>query len=434
MRVKLEMEVAAIHQIKKKLLQWADQFEEVIWLDSNAYPNIHNKYQAILAVDADYVFQTDSTEALNDLKEYRKTNKDWLFGYLSYDAENPLDKEINKKTDYLEFSKLSFFHPSKIFFIKKDGIELHYSSDKENEIKSDWEAINNVEIQDNPQAELNLQIKAKLSKQEYLDKVRKIKAYIEKGELIEINFCQEFYSQTALQHPLSVYQHLNEISKTPFAAYLRMGDKYALCASPERYLSNTNGEIKSQPIKGTAKRKNNILEDRKARMALEKDEKEVLENTITTEMIVDELYAIAEEGSVQVTELSKVYTFEQVHQLISTIICQLNPELDAVDVIKATYPMGSMTGIPKMNSLAIIDEIENFHRGLYSGSIGYFAPNGDFDFNVVIRSILYNATNNYVSFASGGAITALSDPEKEYEESMLKVQAMAKVLGSIVEK
>src|SRR5690625_7331347 len=164
-----------------------------------------------------------------------------------------------------------------------------------------------------------------------------------------------------------------------------MVNKYSICATPERYISNTNGEIKSQPIKGTAKRKNNILEDRKARMALEKDEKEVLENTITTEMIVDELYAIAEEGRVQVTELYKVYTFEQVNKLISTIICQLNPELDAVDVIKATYPMGSMTGIPKMNSLAIIDEIENFHRGLYSGSIGYFAPNGDFDFNVVIR-------------------------------------------------
>src|SRR5690625_6423149 len=165
MRVKLEMEVAAIHQIKKKLLQWADQFEEVIWLDSNAYPNIHNKYQAILAVDADYVFQTDSTEALNELKEYRKTNKDWLFGYLSYDAENPLDKEINKKTDYLEFSKLSFFHPSKIFFIKKDGIELHYSSDKENEIKSDRSEERRVGKESKRRRERNQEEREKKQKQ-----------------------------------------------------------------------------------------------------------------------------------------------------------------------------------------------------------------------------------------------------------------------------
>lgn len=436
MRVKHEINVTDIHSIKEQLLQWADSFEQVVWLDSNAYPNNDNKYEAVLAVDADRIFQTDSKEGLNELKEYRKSNKDWLFGYLSFDAGRTINstKENNRASDSLQFSKLSFFHPKKVFLLKEGSVEIHYSSDIENEIETDWKVIRELAVEEIPLVFPDLKINARLSKQEYFDKFQKIQAYIEQGEISEINFCQEFYASATLENPLAVYQHLNEISKPPFAAYLRMNDKYVLCASPERYLSNTNGKLKTQPIKGTAKRKENIEEDELARKALEEDRKEILENTITTEMIVEELQAIAKKGSVQITELCKTYTFKQVHQLISTIVCDLKPELHPVDAISGTYPMGSMTGIPKENSLAIIEELENFNRSLYSGSIGYFTPKDDFDFNVVIRSILYNAKNKYVSFSAGGAITALANPESEYKECLVKVKAMEEVLGSIVGK
>lgn len=436
MRVKHEINVTDIHSIKEQLLQWADSFEQVVWLDSNAYPNNDNKYEAVLAVDADRIFQTDSKEGLNELKEYRKSNKDWLFGYLSFDAGRTIDstKENNRASDSLQFSKLSFFHPKKVFLLKEGSVEIHYSSDIENEIETDWKVIRELAVEEIPLVFPDLKINARLSKQEYFDKFQKIQAYIEQGEISEINFCQEFYASATLENPLAVYQHLNEISKPPFAAYLRMNDKYVLCASPERYLSNTNGKLKTQPIKGTAKRKENIEEDELARKALEEDRKEILENTITTEMIVEELQAIAKKGSVQITELCKTYTFKQVHQLISTIVCDLKPELHPLDAISGTYPMGSMTGIPKENSLAIIEELENFNRSLYSGSIGYFTPKDDFDFNVVIRSILYNAKNKYVSFSAGGAITALANPESEYKECLVKVKAMEEVLGSIVGK
>lgn len=436
MRVKHEINVTDIHSIKEQLLQWADSFEQVVWLDSNAYPNNDNKYEAVLAVDADRIFQTDSKEGLNELKEYRKSNKDWLFGYLSFDAGRTINstKENNRASDSLQFSKLSFFHPKKVFLLKEGSVEIHYSSDIENEIETDWKVIRELAVEEIPLVFPDLKINARLSKQEYFDKFQKIQAYIEQGEISEINFCQEFYASATLENPLAVYQHLNEISKPPFAAYLRMNDKYVLCASPERYLSNTNGKLKTQPIKGTAKRKENVEEDELARKALEEDRKEILENTITTEMIVEELQAIAKKGSVQITELCKTYTFKQVHQLISTIVCDLKPELHPVDAISGTYPMGSMTGIPKENSLAIIEELENFNRSLYSGSIGYFTPKDDFDFNVVIRSILYNAKNKYVSFSAGGAITALANPESEYKECLVKVKAMEEVLGSIVGK
>ena len=436
MRVKREINLTDFHSIKEQLLHWADSFEQVVWLDSNAYPNNDNKYEAVLAVDADRIFQTDSNEALHELKEYRKSNKDWLFGYLSFDAGRAIgsSKENNRASDLLQFSKLSFFHPKKIFLLKKDSVEIHYSSNIHNEIEEDWKEISELVIEEIPLIYPDLKINVRLSKQEYFDKFEKIQTYIEQGEISEINFCQEFYAEASLENPLAVYRHLNEISKPPFAAYLRMNDKYVLCASPERYLSNTNGKLKTQPIKGTAKRKENVAEDELARKTLEADRKEILENTITTEMIVEELQAIAKKDSVQVTELCKVYSFKQVHQLISTIVCDLKPELHPVDAINGTYPMGSMTGIPKENSLVIIEELENFHRSLYSGSIGYFTPNDDFDFNVVIRSILYNAKNKYVSFSAGGAITALANPESEYKECLVKVKAMEEVLGSIVNK
>lgn len=436
MRVKLELDIADVSKIKNQLIQWANQFKHVVWLDSNFYPDREKTYEAILAVDADSIFQSDSPEALNELKEYRKINKDWLFGYVSFDAGEsiPPGQKANEKKDDLQFSKLNFFHPRKIFFLKKDSIEIHYKTDNEKDIQVDWKAINDLKVQEDLQTKPNLQFQSRLSKQEYLDKIKKIQEYIEHGKVTEINFCQDFYTHEKLENPLAVYKQLNEISKTPFASYVRMEEKYVLCASPERYLSNTNGVLKSQPIKGTAKRKENILEDSKIRLSLETDEKEITENVIITEMVVDEMYAIAQEGSVQITELCKAYSFKQVHQLISTVICHLKPELHAVDAIQATYPMGSMTGIPKESTLKIIEELEDFNRGLYSGSIGYFAPNDDFDFNVVIRSILYNAQNEYISFAAGGAITALSNPENEYEEVRLKVKAMEQVLGAIVDK
>lgn len=429
MRIKHRIEITDLSAIKQKLLQWSSKFDKVVWLDSNSYTDTEKTYEAILAVDANRSFQSNSLEALEELKEYKREHLDWLFGYFSFDVGSPL-KATNKE-DLLDFPKLHFFQPKRLFFLHKDFVEVVYLSSIEAEIETDWEAISTTAITELTQVNLGLKLHPKLTKQEYLDKIQKTKAYIEKGEITEINFCQEFFTKTKLENPLATYLHLNEISSTPFAAYLRIADKYALCASPERYLRNQNGKIKTQPIKGTAKRKQDPEEDAMIKAALEKDEKELTENRIVTEMVVEEMRSIAEEGKVEVTELCKLYSFKQVHQLISTVVCRLSSELDAVDAIKATYPMGSMTGIPKSNSLRLIEELENFNRGLYSGSIGYFTPTGDFDFNVVIRSILYNDTNQYLSFAAGGAITALSNPEKEYEETRVKTKAMEQVLGSI---
>jgi len=149
-------------------------------------------------------------------------------------------------------------------------------------------------------------------------------------------------------------------------------------------------------------------------------------------MIVDlvrnDLSHTATKGSVKVEELCKVYSFLQVHQMISTVSSIVNVETSPVDILKTTFPMGSMTGAPKISAMKIIEDLEETKRSLYSGSVGYFTPNGDFDFNVIIRSILYKATQKYISYSVGGAITAKSDPLKEYEECLVKAKAMRQVL------
>ena len=201
-----------------------------------------------------------------------------------------------------------------------------------------------------------------------------------------------------------------------------------LSASPERYLKKVGEKVISQPIKGTAKRSFDIEQDAFLKKELKNSAKERSENIMIVDLVRNDLSHTATKGSVVVEELCQVYTFKQVHQMISTIISKVDATVSPVEIIKTTFPMGSMTGAPKVSAMKIIEELEVTKRGLYSGAVGYFTPTGDFDFNVVIRSILYDAKKQYLSFSVGSAITAQSIPENEYEECLLKAKAMFEVL------
>jgi para-aminobenzoate synthetase component 1 len=207
-----------------------------------------------------------------------------------------------------------------------------------------------------------------------------------------------------------------------------MEDQYLLSATPERYIKKIGEKIVTQPIKGTARRSDNEEEDYAFAKALQQNPKERSENIMIVDLVRNDLSRTARRGSVVVEELCEVYPFKQVHQMISTVTSQLAVGISPVDVIRSTFPMGSMTGAPKLRAMQIIESLEESKRGLYSGSVGYFTPTGDFDFNVIIRSILYNAENKYISYSVGGAITAGSDPDSEYEECLLKAKAMRAVL------
>ena len=438
MRTSITKHIENPVEFKQQILTWAQQFREVVFMDSNDYPQRYSSYDCLLAVDAFTSVKTDYHNAFDDLKQYQQVTKDWLFGYLSFDLKNDVEHLHSNNFDGLAFPDLFFFQPKKVFLLKENQVEIQYLNMCDDEVESDLEEIRlqilNFETQTvrqsmSSRAQSRDEVQQRISKENYLEKVSKVLEHIHRGDIYEANFCMEFFIENAVINPLEKFLKLNEISKSPFTVYFKNNNQFLLSASPERYLKKEGELVISQPIKGTAKRFSDPLEDEKAKNELASDPKERSENIMVSDLVRNDLSRTAQKGSVKVEELCGIYSFEQVHQMISTISSRLDAQYTAVDVIKTTFPMGSMTGTPKVSVLKIIEELEETKRGLYSGAIGYFAPNGDFDFNVVIRSILYNQENKYASFSVGSAITSLSIPEKEYEECLLKAKAMREVLS-----
>jgi len=416
-------------RFKHQLLHWSKPNREIVYLDSNNHNDPYSSYDCVLALDAFTSVMTDFVNAFEDLKQYQQTTKDWLFGYLSYELKNDVEALQSSNFDGLDFPDLFFFQPKKIFLLKGDQLEMQYLALCDDEIESDFKAILNCDILNRESDAQNLLIQQRIPKENYLSKIEEMLAHIHRGDIYEANFCMEFFAQNVTIDPIQKFERLNAISQPPFAVFLKNHQHFLLSASPERYLKKSDELLVSQPIKGTAPRFSDVAKDAESKRQLASDPKERSENVMITDLVRNDLSRTAQKGSVQVTELCGIYSFMQVHQMITTIASKLSHEFTAVDAIKTTFPMGSMTGAPKISAMQIIEKHEETKRGLYSGAVGYFTPLGDFDFNVVIRSILYNAQNKYVSFSVGSAITSLSDPEKEYEECLLKARAMREVLS-----
>ncbi|WP_396151853.1 anthranilate synthase component I family protein [Flavobacterium sp.] len=418
---------------KQKLLIWANQFREVVFLDSNNYHHKYSNFDAILAVDAFTSIKTDYFNAFEDLHQYQTHTKDWLFGYLSYDLKNDTEALQSKNFDGLAFPDLFFFQPKKLFFLKGNQVEMHYLNLCDDELEEDFSAIitTNTICDFAPEASglREIKIQQRISREAYLQKVSKMLEKIHHGDIYEANFCMEFFAENAAIYPLEIYQKLNAISQPPFAVYFKNNHHFLMSASPERYLKKEGTKVISQPIKGTARRNSDAILDEQSKVDLENNPKERAENIMIVDLVRNDLSRTATKGSVEVEELCGIYTFKQVHQMISTVVSQVENTTSAVEIIKTTFPMGSMTGAPKISAMKIIEELEETKRGLYSGAVGYFSPDGDFDFNVVIRSILYNSKNQYLSFSVGSAITSEATPEGEYEECLLKAKAMFEVLN-----
>jgi len=417
----------SVEGFKTQLLAWAQQFEDIVWLDSNQYLQPHSSYDSILAVDAFTGIQTDYVNGFQKLKEYQSITNDWIFGYLSYDLKNDTEPLSSQNFDGLNFPDLCFFQPKRLFLFKEDKLIIRYLNVVSDEVDADLKSIETFSLQNNSSHKNDIQIESRISKKQYINKVSTLLSHIHRGDIYEANFCQEFYAHAEI-NSLETYFKLNKISQPPFATFLKTGDKYLLSSSPERYLKKVGLEIMSQPIKGTTRRSEHLEEDADLKTILESDPKERSENIMIVDLVRNDLSKIAQKGTVNVTELCQIYSFKQVHHMISTVQAKALPTISPVDIIAATFPMGSMTGAPKISAMKIIEALEATKRGLYSGTVGYFTPEGDFDFNVVIRSILYNASKSYVSFSVGSAITSKSTPENEYEECLVKAKAMRSVL------
>lgn len=423
-RIQKSFFVKDISKIKNKILIWGNTHKVVAWLDSNQ--NNKSNSEGFLAINPISSLKSNYKNSFNQLKEYINNIQDYAFGYLSYDLKNDTENLSSANIDGTQFPDLFFFQPEKVIELCKDKVVFRYPDSLKQDIDKDWELIQNQQYK--ATSNKPLEIKSRISKEAYIQQVETALDKIHLGKVYELNYCQEFYAQNAQISPIDTYLELNKISLAPFATYFKANDLFLLSASPERFLKKTGDTLISEPIKGTAKRDKNTVKDQEQINDLKNNTKEIAENVMIVDLVRNDLSHIAQKGSVQVDELCKIYTFKQVHQMISSISCKIKSNVHSVDAIKACYPMGSMTGAPKIAAMNYIEDLEFSKRGIYSGAVGYFRPNQDFDFNVVIRSIVYNQQEKYVSFSVGSAITAKSDPEKEYEECLLKAKAMRKVL------
>lgn len=427
-RITKTFKISDKETFEKKALLFAQKSKHLVFLNSNNQPDDYKMQESILAFEPLSELLIEEDNAFEKLENYKKRTNDWLFGFLTYDLKNQLQRLKSENFDGLNFPDLFFFQPKKIIFINSNNVVFHYLLNNENEILKDFNSINSLTIVEDF-TKANLEIKQRISKEQYLEKVKQMQYEIAQGNIYEANFCMEFFSENKPIKPLKTYWDLNNISKAPFSSLLKMNNKYAISASPERYIQKQNQTIISQPIKGTAKRSGNKLEDENLKHQLQSNQKERAENIMIVDLVRNDMSKIAKKNSVTVDELCGIYSYNQTHNMISTIRAELNSEATFIDVIKETFPMGSMTGAPKYSAMKIIENLEQTKRGLYSGAIGYFTPEDDFDFNVVIRSVLYNQSEQYVSFSVGSAITFKAIAEQEYEECLLKAKAMKQVLS-----
>jgi para-aminobenzoate synthetase component 1 len=414
------MKIQDLNTFKKKALLWANTFDICACLDSNDYPDQYGKFDFLLAVGQTALLNLKTGNAFEQLKSFYELNKTWIFGLLGYDLKNEIERLESDNNDNLHFPDLFFFVPQHLISVKDKEVIV---------IKGRAEILDHInQITLTEHVSPPVEIQNRISKDLYIEAVERLKEHIRKGDIYEVNFCQEFFAKHAAIDPLNIYQRLSQISPTPFSGFFKIVDQYILSASPERFLCKRGNKMISQPIKGTAKRSANLEEDLQIRSQLQQDAKEQTENVMIVDLVRNDLTRSAIKGSVRVEELFGIYAFPQVYQMMSTVSCNIAPDLHIIDAIKNTFPMGSMTGAPKIKAMELIEEFEHSRRGIYSGAMGYIDPDGDFDFNVVIRSICYNAATHYLSFQVGGAITFASNAEDEYNECLLKASAIMQTL------
>lgn len=357
----------------------------------------------------------ESGNIFDILNKFHSESRSWLFGYLGYDLKNEIENLSSTNTTYIDFPDALLFSPKTIVEINQDGdykvLKGSIDFDKLDESYSDNEG------------NVFLKLKKSESEANYISKIKKAQDFIKEGDFYEINLSHpiEFEFRGEAWH---LYKKMKEVGAVPFASYLKLDDKSVCSASPERFLSRKNGELCSQPIKGTISRssKNEI----KKIKALQNNEKERAENLMIVDLVRNDLNRIAIKGSVRVKDLFQIQTFETVHQMVSTVCCDVEDSTSSFDIIKSCFPMGSMTGAPKIAAMKAIEELEDYKRGIYSGAMGYLKPNGDFDFNVVIRTA--QVEGDTLIYPVGGAITSDSIPEKEWEETWIKARALINII------
>lgn len=408
--------------IKQKILYWANLFPTFITYDSNSHFDSYSKYDFLIGIDALSRY-TESFKNEN-FKEWK--NNDFVCGAIQYEFNHTLFEIAEKKNTFIDWENYYFFKPRYVIYIQSGRIYINRNYPEAIEL---LEKINQFEISA-MDALPKIQFETDISKNKYIETVSKIKDKIIEGAFYELNYCIDFKAENASFEPIQTFIHLNNIAQTPMTALAKLDKKWILSYSPERFIAKRKNQLIAQPIKGTAKRNFNTDEDNQIKNELQTSEKERAENSMIVDLMRNDLTPFAKTGSIEVKEWCEIYSFKHVHQMISTIEATLEKEEQSVDALINCIPAGSMTGAPKKNVMKHIESFESFKRQMYAGNIGYFDFDGDFDWNVVIRSIYYDEKNNKANFSVGSAITIQSNAEEEYKECLLKAQFILKAFGN----
>lgn len=397
----------------QKLTYWAKHsYSYLAYFNGNyyAYPkgNFGNAFFA-------------GNKLLTEKELWDPSNGNFKVGMIGYDFKNHLEKLQSSNSSFLDLPEICFFQPEFLIRIEKDVI----LSKTELPLEF-WNNIEQIKLPHSPN--LACLWTPQISKEKYIEAVETIKNHIVEGNTYEMNFCQAFTGEFESWDPVAAYFRLNEISPMPFSALFKAGEKWIVSASPERFIKKTGDQLIAQPIKGTIRRGENPEEDLINSNKLSNSEKEKAENLMITDLMRNDLSKVSKTGTVKVDELFGIYPLPRVFQMISTISSELIPSTSFEEIIQATFPMGSMTGAPKIRTMELIDELESFKREWFSGALGWIDEEGDFDFSVVIRSILADLNAKKLFFGVGSAVTFDAVPEQEFEECLLKAQAIVEVL------
>lgn len=418
-----------------KALQLSTNLEHCSLLHSNNIKlDKHFRYNYIIALDYVSLINCKGINYqhyIDDISKFTNSNNgNWIFASLSYDIKNGIENISSNNLEKTNFNDYELFTPKYVFTSKNNKLIFHWhESILEAEANIFLEKLQNSSINPDCNNSYNFEkFEHRISKQQYFKNIESAKSSIKQGDIYEMNFCQEFYVENAnIEYPWKTYRKLQTMSPAPFSAYYKSEQMHLISASPERYIQKDKLKIISQPIKGTARRVANNQLDRETKDELQKSIKERAENIMIVDLVRNDLSKIPSAKNTIVEELCAIYSFRHVHQMISTISTEVNKKVCFGDILKATFPMGSMTGAPKLKSMEIIEQLEETKRGLFSGSVGYIDPDNDFDFNVIIRSLIYNDKSKYLSLSTGGAITYLCNTEDEYNESLLKAEVIFKL-------
>jgi para-aminobenzoate synthetase component 1 len=356
----------------------------------------------------------------------------WVMGHFTYEFGHSLETSLSGQTE-----NSGTFEPASLFvprFVTGVGPSGGFHLDQESGVRTTIEEFVAVlksrptKVAEEPNIQ-SIDSEQDSERKEYHIAFDTVKQHLLRGDIYELNYCLPFGLRGKISDPTDLWLHMQSLQKAPMAALYRKGNAWLLCCSPERFLKKTGNTLLTQPIKGTRPRGKSEEEDRMNRDELYRSEKERAENVMIVDLARNDLGRVARTGSVVVQELFGIHSFASVHQMISTVSAELKDGITFTDILKALFPMGSMTGAPKIRAMEIIRETESQPRGIFSGTVGYIDPQGDFDFNVVIRSIIYDDATSSILYPAGSAITAYSDPGQEFDECLLKARGMRKVLG-----